>query len=282
MNTISISNIVFAGLLALVPAVFWGYVFYKKQPENKITTLKLFGAGAMAVAPLLLYKFLWQFFPWINAFVYTNSFQSDVLGFTNMALLPLDVLLTFMIVGVIEELAKFSAVKMVDRKRICSITDCIEYFIIVGLGFAFAENIIYFYNIIHVKGADGVFLPFIFRSLFSTFAHVMFSGILGYYYGLAKFAEPVLKEKYNKEKWLLIRKIVAKLKLNRIRTFHDEKIIQGVLIAVALHAFFNIFLEMNWTFFIVPFLTIGFITLSYMFDNRRVDKDYCLVDHVHD
>lgn len=236
----------------------------------------------MAVAPLLLYKYLWQFFPWINAFVYTNAFQSDVLGFANIAIIPLDVLFTFMIVGVIEELAKFSAVKMVDNKRVCSITDYIEYFIIVGLGFAFAENIIYFYNIMHVKGVDSVFLPFLFRSLFSTFAHVMFSGILGYYYGLAKFADPVLKEKYNKEKWVLIRNIIAKLKLNRIQTFHDEKIIQGVLIAVALHAFFNIFLEMNWTFFIVPFLTIGFITLSYMFDNRRVDKDYCLVDHVHD
>jgi RsiW-degrading membrane proteinase PrsW (M82 family) len=279
-NTFSIIYLVTAGLLALVPAIFWGYIFYKKQPENKVTVARLFGAGALAVAPLLLYKYLWQFFPWINAFLYTNSFQNDVLGFGNVALLPVDVLLTFMIVGVIEEIAKYTAVKAVDHKRICSITDYIEYFIIVGLGFAFAENIIYFYNIMHVKGVENVFLPFLFRSLFSTFAHVMFSGIFGYYYGLAKFADPVLKEKYNEGKWELLRNIMAKLRLNRTRTFHDEKILQGLVIAVTLHAFFNIFLEMNWTFFIVPFLTIGFVTLSYLFDNRRVDKDYCLAEEL--
>jgi hypothetical protein len=28
-------NIAAAGLLALISALFWGYIFYKKQPENK-------------------------------------------------------------------------------------------------------------------------------------------------------------------------------------------------------------------------------------------------------
>ncbi len=274
MSSHNITYIALAGLLALVPALFWGVIFYKKQPENKVTTLRLFVGGAISVAPLLLYKYLWQYFPWINAFLYTNTFQDDMIGFANLKLLPLDVLFTFMIVGVIEEIAKLSAVRMTDHKKIDSITDCIEYFIIVALGFAFAENIIYFYNIIQVRGMDSVFLPFIFRSLFSTFAHVMFSGIFGYYYGLAKFAGPVLEESYNRDKWPVLRYLVALLHLRRTKTFHDQKIFQGLLIAVVLHAFFNIFLEMNWTFLIVPFLTVGFILLSYMFDNRRMEKHY--------
>ena len=271
-------NITAAGLLALIPALFWGYIFYKKQPENKLTSAYLFFSGMISVAPLLAYKYLWQFFPWINAFTYTNTFQDNMIGFGNLAIIPLDVIATFMIVGIIEEVAKFSAVRLIHNKRICSITDCIEYFIIVALGFSFAENIIYFYNIMQVRGADSIFLPFIFRSLFSTFAHVMFSGVLGYYYGLATFAEPVLNENYNRSKWQLLRRTIRFLRLDRYQFFHDEKILQGLLIAVALHAFFNIFLEMNWTFLIVPYLTAGFILLSYMFDNRRVDKDYCLVD----
>jgi RsiW-degrading membrane proteinase PrsW (M82 family) len=270
----NIINVSLAGGLALIPALFWGLIFYKKQPENKVTTLRLFLAGGVSVAPLLLYKYLWQFFPWINAFLYTNTFQDDMIGFANLTLLPLDVLFTFMIVGVIEELAKFSAVKMIDHKKIDSITDCIEYFILVALGFAFAENIIYFYNIMQARGVDGVFLPFVFRSLFSTFAHVMFSGVFGYYYGLAKFAGPVMEENYNRQKWPLLRFIIKILHLPKIETFHDEKIFQGLVIAVFLHAFFNIFLEMNWTFLIVPFLTVGFIVLSYLFDNRRVEKQY--------
>lgn len=271
-------NIGLAGLLALVPALFWGYIFYKKQPENKFTTAHLFISGVVAVAPLLVYKYLWQYFPWINAFTYTNTFQDNMIGFANFSFIPLDVIATFMIVGIIEEIAKFSAVRAIHRKRICSITDCIEYFIIVALGFSFAENIIYFYNIMQVRGAENVFLPFIFRSLFSTFAHVMFSGVLGYYYGLATFAKPVLNEEYNRSKWPILRRLISWLRLDRYKFFHDEKIIQGLLIAIALHAFFNIFLEMNWTFLIVPYLTIGFIMLSYMFDSRRVDKDYCLIE----
>jgi len=278
MNTIKYIDIALAGLLAVVPALFWGFIFYKKHPENKLTSLHLFLSGSLAVAPLLAYKYLWQFFPWINAFLYTNTFRDDVIGFANVSIIPLDVLATFMLVGLIEEVTKFTAVKIIHHKKIHSITDAIEFFIIVALGFSFAENIIYFYNIMQVRGADSIFLPFIFRSLFSTFAHVMFSGVLGYYYGLACFADPVMKESYNREKWPLIRKIATFLHLDKIKIFHDEKITQGLLIAISLHALFNIFLEMNWTFLIIPFLTGGFILLSYLFENKRVVKSYAEID----
>lgn len=277
MTDYKIIDITIAGLLAIIPALFWGYIFYKKQPENKITSFQLFLSGSLAVAPLLVYKYLWQYFPWINAFLYTNTFKDDVIGFANVTLIPLDVLVTFMLVGLIEEIAKFIAVKII-HKKMNSITDAIEFFIIVALGFSFAENIIYFYNIMQVRGADSIFLPFVFRSLFSTFAHVMFSGVLGYYYGLARFAEPVLKESYNRDKWPILRKIARIFHFNRIKIFRDGQITQGLLIAVVLHALFNIFLEMNWTFLIIPFLTGGFILLSYLFENRRVDKEYIEID----
>lgn len=271
-------QIIIAGLLALVPALFWGYLFYKKQPESKGLCLKLFLSGSVAVAPLLFYKYLWQFFPWINAFTYTNTFRDDMVGFANVTILPVNVLLTFMVVGLIEEVAKFSAVRLIQHKSICSVTDCIEFFIMVALGFSFAENIIYFYNIMQLRGVDSIFLPFIFRSLFSTFAHVMFSGTLGYYYGLATFAQPLLKESYNQDRWTWITNLAAKLHLDKIKLFQEEQTFKGLLIAIVLHAIFNIFLEMNWTFMIIPFLTAGFIMLSYLFDNKRVDKNYCLVE----
>ena len=267
-------NILISLALDIVPALFWGYIFFKKQPEDKFTAAHLFLSGIVTVAPLLLYKYLWQFFPWINAFAYTNTFQDNLIGFGNLGAIPLDVLATFMIVGIIEEIAKFTAVRVIHHKQIRSITDCIEYFIIVALGFAFAENIIYFYNIMQVRGTDSVLLPFIFRSLFSTFAHVMFSGVLGYYYGLATFAGPVMNENYNQDKWPVLRALMSFFHLNKTRTFHDEKIAQGILIAITMHAFFNIFLEMNWTFLIIPYLAVGFITLSFMFDSRRIDKNY--------
>ena len=59
--------------------------------------------------------------------------------------------------------------------------------------------------------------------------------------------------------------------------FHDEKLTQGLLIAIVLHALFNIFLEMNWTFLLIPFLTGGFIYLNYLFEQKELQKDYCVI-----
>ncbi len=271
-------RIAFAALLAVVPAMVWGYIFYKKQKGQKSMILRTFMVGAMFVTPLLFYKYLWQFFPWINAFQYTHPFKDDLIGFQTFGLVPLDVIFTFMLVGVIEETAKLWAVKLTQKKFICSIDDAIEMSIMAALGFSFAENILYFYNIMSMRGVEGIWYPFIFRSLFSTFAHIMFSGILGYYYGLAHFADDVLKEKYNQRKWPLVRGFAKILHCKKDVVFHEEKIAQGLLIAIILHAIFNIFLEMNWTFLLVPFLTGGYIYLNHLIEKKEDHKMYCLVN----
>ncbi len=278
MATENFIRLALAGLLAVIPALFWGYIFYKKQPENKRLIFNLFLSGMLAVAPLLLYKYLWQFFPWINAFVYTNSFADDFVGFSNLATIPVNVLLTFMVVGLIEETAKFLAVKTVPNKKICSVTDSIEFFIIVALGFAFAENIIYFYNIMNIHGTGEILMPFVFRSLFSTFAHVLFSGVLGYFYGEAVLAKPILNETYNRRRWTVLRVFSKLIGYKKEILFHHEMLVEGFFWAIVLHSSFNIFLEMNWTFMIVPILAIGFMGLSYSFENKRIDKSYCMVE----
>lgn len=272
-------KIIVAGALSVIPALLWGYVFLHKQPERKWDVIRLFIAGGVSVAPLLLYKYLWTFFPWINAFMYASVFSDNILNFANVVAIPLSVIMTFMIVGVIEELAKFAAVKMVHHKAMNSVTDSIEFFIIAGLGFAFVENIIYFTNIMQSRGLDGVLLPFIFRSLFSTFAHLMFSGILGYFYGTAQFATPIMHEKYNRKKWTVLRSVSKLIGWKKEILFHHEQIFKGILTAISLHAVFNVMLEMNWTFLIVPYLTVGFLILSYCFENKRIDKDYYFVEN---
>ena len=265
----------FALLLAMVPAAVWGYVFYKKQVGQKSMSLLTFAAGAAFVAPLLVYKYMWQYFPWLNAFAYAHQFQDDFIGFANMTFVPLDVLLTFLIVGVIEEVTKFMAVKMtINKKTMVSIDDAIEMSITAALGFAFVENIIYFYTIMSNRGAENLLYPFVFRSLFSSFAHIMFSGILGYYYGLAHFAGPLLKDANLKTRWPVFRKIAQILPFKNEVEFKDEKMVQGLVIAVGLHALFNIFLEMNWTFLLVPFLTGGYIYLNYLLEKKEDHKIY--------
>jgi RsiW-degrading membrane proteinase PrsW (M82 family) len=270
----SLIKFVLATLMAIVPAVIWGYIFYRKQVGKKTMLMVTFAAGALFVTPLLFYKYLWQYFPWLDAFQYTGRFKDDMIGFSNLAIIPLDVVLTFMLVGVIEEVTKLWAVKMTDRGRICSIDDAIEMTITAALGFSFAENILYFYNIIVVRGIDNILYPFIFRSLFSTFAHIMFSGIMGYYYGMALFAPDLMKERKNKRKWPIVRFLSNFFSLQKERILRDQKIMEGLIIAVVLHAIFNIFLEMNWVFLLVPFLTLGYVYLNYLLEKKEAHKVY--------
>ena len=261
-------------ILASIPAVVWGYVFYKKNPEKRSMTAIAFIAGSLAVFPILLYKMSWQFFPWMNVFKFANNYSNDIIGFSNAILLPLSVIITFMIVGIIEELMKMFSVKTIDEDEIKNIDDAVEFFILAALGFSFTENILYFYNIWITQGANNLLLPFLFRSSFSTFAHLLFSGILGYYYGVAHFANSILQQEMreNRHKFLLFMHKV--LNFRKEKMFYQEKMLEGLILAVGLHALFNIFLEMSLTFMIVPFLFGGYLTLTYLFDKKENHKNY--------
>lgn len=270
----TVVQIVGSILLALVPVFIWGHIFIKKKPEDRRSTIITFSIGALAVFPILLYKFLWQYFPWMNAFAFAEKYSHDLIGFSKVITVPLSVILTFMFVGIIEELMKMSAVKTVDKKEIHDIDDAIEFFIIAALGFSFIENILYFYNIWLVQGPSDLFLPFLFRSSFSTFAHLLFSGVLGYYYGIAYFAKPILQEEIsqNRRHWTIF--LHKLLSFRKITLFQQQKMTEGLILSIGLHALFNIFLEMGLTFLIIPFLVTGYIALNYLFTKKENHKNY--------
>jgi len=50
--------------------------------------------------------------------------------------------------------------------------------------------------------------------------------------------------------------------------------LQGLLSAVILHAFFNVMLEMNWTILMTPFLFIGYAVLNHLFKKSVDQKEY--------
>ena len=261
-------------LLACIPAAIWGYIYYSKHPEKRSLTVLTFAVGAIAVLPILFYKFLWQFFPWINAFKLADYYKNDLIGFSNLIVLPLSVIITFMFVGIIEEIMKLLSVKVADDDEIKNIDDSIEFFIIAALGFSFTENILYFYNIWISQGTSNLLLPFLFRSTFSTFAHIMFSGILGYYYGIAHFAAPILQKEILKKRRRWVKKVHKVINRKKEGIFYKENIIEGLLISIGLHAIFNIFLEMNLTFMTIPFLIGGYLALNYLFNKKENHKNY--------
>jgi len=261
-------------VLGFIPILIWGYIFFRKHHEYKKVILITFIGGIVSVTPLLVYKYLWQFFPWINAFLWTRSINTDLLGLSGFILIPLPVLVTFMVVGIIEEVSKVLSVRLVDNGIIKHIDDAISLCIIAALGFAFIENIIYFYNISQIRGVHQLAGPFIFRSIFSTFAHIMFSGIFGYFLGVAYFADPIYQEESRKNQHHIIKWLHKHLHFKKVVLFRDEKILEGLLIASGLHAFFNIFLEMGWTYLIIPFLFMGYLILNYLFKKKENLKNY--------
>ncbi|PJC36770.1 hypothetical protein CO046_04060 [Candidatus Peregrinibacteria bacterium CG_4_9_14_0_2_um_filter_53_11] len=264
--------------LALFPALTWGYVFYRKQKESRSHLIMTFVFGGLAVFPILLYKYLWKSFPQINILNYAKNFEGDLIGISGFALIPLSVIITFMFVGVIEEVMKQSVVHSVDDKQIRHIDDSIMFSIIAALGFSFTENILYFYTIWSNVGHEALLVPFLFRSVFSTFAHILFSSIFGYYYGIAHFAKPLLQEELKANRHIFWSWYHRAINFGTERLFHEQKVLEGFTLAVGLHAVYNVFLEMNWTFIMVPYLVFGYLYVSHLFkvkeNHKRLDLVY--------
>ena len=260
--------------MACVPAYIWGYIFYKKDPVYRPKAVSNFFLGMISVVPILMYKWSWDVLPQINIFNYTNNFHIDVLEFTPYLFLPLGTVFAFMFVGVIEEYMKHFMVTKSDQGFFRNVDDAIEFSIITALGFAFVENILYFYYIWQYQGTDILLVSFIFRSIFSTFAHILFSGIYGYFYGIAYFGEPIWSEGQRKNRHPLVNVFHTIFHLKKNRMFAIEKQSEGLLLAVVLHATFNIMLELNLTFLMVPFLIIGYSYLDHLFTKKENLKEW--------
>ncbi len=261
-------------LMACIPAIIWGFIFYRKDPVFRPKAKQTFLLGMASVTPILFYKWSWQYLPQINVFNYTSNFQADVFDFTPYLYLPVGTLLAFMFVGVIEEYMKHLVVRRADRGFFRNIDDAIEFSIISALGFAFIENILYFYYIWTYQGTEIFLVSFVFRSVFSTFAHILFSGIFGYYYGVAYFAEPIWSEEVRQGRHKIYQWFHKIMHFRSDRVFAREKITEGLFLAVTLHGAFNIMLEMNLTFFMIPFLVFGYSFLDYLFKRKENLKAY--------
>ena len=273
-------------LLAALPAAGWGYVFYKAQPEDRLHTVLTFILGALAVFPILLYKYLWKFFPSINIQAYTKNFENDLIGISGFVMIPLSVILFFMFIGVIEEIMKLSVVHAVDDNKIRTIDDAIMFSIVAALGFAFTENILYFYTIWAQHGPQNLLQPFLLRSVFSTFAHILFSALFGYYYGIAHFATPLLQKQLREKRSRVWNWFHAIFKFHTNELFHEQKMLEGLTLAILLHAFYNIFLEMNWLFLMVPYLVLGGLFVYHLFESKENNKQLGLLltgecNHLH-
>lgn len=144
--------------------------------------------------------------------------------------------------AMLEEYSKHLLVRFTDDDQFFNIDDAIELSLFVGLSFAFVENILYFSNY-----SESLLTLFIGRSLLTVLAHVVFSGIFGYYYGIAHFASPLYFEKnvVRGKRSIFIRFLAKIFRLKRENMFRELMILKGLFVATCVHALFNYFLAIN-------------------------------------
>lgn len=245
---------------ALVPAAVWCMLFLKYHHERIGSVLLLFMAGMLSTVPILFYDALVRRGVEMQFFLFTikpESFSQTTQTFVNGQLMhgaPKSLLvatfLSFVFVGVIEELSKYWVLSRSAKQIFSSIDDVMQLSIIVAIGFAFAENVInpvYFTSFVReylLHGAAPDVLGFVSnvlgRSVLTSMVHILSTGVMGYFLGLAIFAGPYIAERKSRGKsFVLLETLHRVLRLREISVFRVQMLVTGLLCAIGLHGLFN-------------------------------------------
>ncbi len=104
---------------------------------------------------------------------------------------------TAVLAPLVEELGKglfLVAVLLLRRDQVHGLLDGIVYAGLVGIGFAFVEDILYYSSALSSGGSEGLTVTFILRGIMSPFAHPLFTSATGIGVGIAASTrKPVLR-----------------------------------------------------------------------------------------
>ncbi|MEK7145721.1 MAG: PrsW family intramembrane metalloprotease [Patescibacteria group bacterium] len=248
--------------LASAPALIWGIMIFRGRKTSRWPLFLAFFLGTLTVLPLMGLNYLWLFYPELDIYRVIEQ---------NITEVHIAALITLAVVGITEEFVKSLVVRFIDKTKIGiqTINDAVKYSILAGLGFAFTENIFYFFYIWQSSGFVGLLFPLIFRSVFTVAAHMVFSGIFGYFYGIAKFANPIMEAKlWLGEKSAGVRLMSKFMNLDEGKAFQQLTLIKGLLIAMAIHTTFNFLLEFGKLVPTILIVTAGFLYLMYLLNHK--------------
>lgn len=274
-----IKNIIIAFPFAIIPALCWLFIYYKKdklEPEPKKIILETFFVGAAISFPFI---FLRHVILWLNIGPLFLNETSNLFLF-----------------AILEETAKISAAIYVvtnHKLEFNQVIDGVVYAVTAALGFAFMENLFYLASFQGINENLTSFTYVVaFRSLGTMLAHTLFSGLAGLIWAYAYFSKQIspfnqknllafeVKDWVNREILSLhiIRQNILKALPSR-RGGHEKKVLvmEGMVLAIFLHIIFNFLTTFqvfgkNLTFLIVPALMIGFLYISYLFTKRLNTK----------
>lgn len=249
-----------AAATALIPAFIWCRLFLQYHKERFTNVLIAFFGGMLATAPVLFYDALVTRDIQLQFFLFklvpesysqsTQSFISNVFTATSDHAVVIVSLVSFILVGVMEETSKYWVLRRCCRDLATSIDDVLQLSIIVAIGFAFAENII---NPVYFTGfvREYLFLPqhpdilgflgnVFGRSVLTTMVHVLSTGLCGYFVGLSLYAQSYLKERHAQGRVSPVASLLHWiLGLPEEGVFRTQAVLTGLLLAIACHGIFN-------------------------------------------
>ncbi len=251
-----------SALISAIPIAVWLYIFSKSEKGGKKTLLLVFGLGCFTAPAMLGIQLLWEKYPSLNLLNFIETF------FESPMLVIIGVTLLFVI---LEEVIKLYVIKTIDKKTLLinKINDAMRYGIAAALGFSFGENIYYLFTFWGFISTGELVGMYIFRSAFTTLAHIMYTGIFGYYYGIGKFAMVINKQKELSGEKDIISKMIAKIfRLPMSEGFRQKVVIKGFSIAVMLHFSVNYLLELGQILPVIAINVMGYLYLQYLLKRK--------------
>ncbi len=246
---------------ALIPAFIWCRLFLRYHEERMGTVLLMFFSGMLATAPILFYDALVRHGVMLQFFLFRlepESFNQTSQTFVSgqlsdgstMNMILATSLLSYAIVGLIEEVSKYWVITRSGRTLFCSIDDVMQLSIMAAIGFAFAENVVnpaYFTSFVqnYLMNTDSrditSFLSNVMgRSVLTTMVHIVATGVMGYFLGLSLFAGPYLSSRHARGKAYRFLSFIRRvLRLKEVSVFRTEMIVTGLLSAIFIHGLFN-------------------------------------------
>lgn len=251
-----------ATLLAAIPIVIWLYINIKHEKENKKIMFLVFGLGCLTAPALLGLQIFWEKYPEFDLEAFISRTFSSPMTATIMILL---------LFASMEELIKLYVMRTVDRKTlsITRIGNAMRYCIASALGFSFVENVYYLYSWWPYIGTGELATMYFFRSIFTTASHMVYSGVLGYFYGIGKFSMIINQQKNIIEnKRDKLSEFIAKIfNLPPSEGFRQKAVLKGLFIAIGMHFTINFLLELQQQKGIAILLPVVILTnvLMYLF-----------------
>ncbi|MCK5015935.1 MAG: PrsW family intramembrane metalloprotease [Candidatus Peribacteraceae bacterium] len=251
---------ILASIIAIIPAILWCLFFLKYHKQRLSMVFLMFFAGMLSTAPILFYDklvrsgvelqfFFFRIVPENFSTTSTAFISGNLVGMTGVRSTLVVTFVSFLFVGIVEEVSKFWVIRKSGRRFFSSIDDVLQLSIIVAIGFAFAENVLnptYFMNFVRAYILTstpnwGAFVGNVLgRAILTNMVHIVSTGVMGYFMGVALFAGPILKDGKSKGRFFILADgLNSLLRLPKKPVFRKQMLIVGLTFAILLHGLYN-------------------------------------------